>query len=93
MDLPAFALHAEPLRRKSYPPKPVLVSLVHLIGFGVLYSFASFALACAYFVRAGCIRCEQALLRPYLRQIYFGANFICGKRVLTRFALELAGYV
>ena len=49
MNLPAFTLRTEPLRRKFYRPKLVLASLVHLIGFGALYSFASFALVCTIF--------------------------------------------
>ena len=32
MDLPAFALHAEPLRRKFYRPKSVLVRLLTQLG-------------------------------------------------------------
>lgn len=49
MDLPAFALHEEPLRRKFYRPKLVFVRSFTQSGFGALYSFASFALVCTIF--------------------------------------------
>ncbi len=51
MDLPAFALYAEPLRRKFYRPKPVLASLVHAIG--LLYLRAGVFLAKIKFAASG----------------------------------------
>ena len=45
MDLPAFALHAEPLRRKSYRPKPVLAHSFTQSSFGGNFVSSEQALA------------------------------------------------
>ena len=101
MDLPAFTLHAEPLRHKFYRPKPVLASLVHLIGFGALCLFVSFAQARTYLCvdwvyertsfGGNFVSSEQALSRLYSRRVYFWRGFRLRQVSLSAVCVRIGG--
>ena len=82
MDLPAFALHTEPLRRKFYPPKPVLRSRNRALVFEGRRVFGE-----------DFVSSEQALARLYSRRFYFWRGFRLRQVSLSAACVRISGHV